>query len=184
MSDRFTEIIDPLALASKGRSIEGKVSLKECKRLLPLLRSDDGEVEFTLNFDIDESGVPRIRGKALATLILQCQRCMEDMEYPVVSKVHLGIVSTRKAAGDLPDNYEPLVCDDETSIVSVLEDELILALPIVAMHKIEECPQGDAFTKQADEVVVDGGDNHANGRENPFAVLEQLKHTQSNDNTD
>ncbi|WP_455217635.1 YceD family protein [Kaarinaea lacus] len=184
MSDRFTEIIDPLALATKGRTVEGKVALKECGRLLPLLRSSEGDIEFSLSFDIDESGIPRVRGKTQATLILQCQRCMEDMEYPVVSKVRLGIVPTRKAAEDLPDNYEPLVRDDETSIVSILEDELILALPIVAMHKVEDCPQGDAFIKHAENTVIDDGNKQDSGRKNPFAVLEQLKHAQSNDKTD
>ena len=184
MSDRFTDSIEPLALATQGRLIEGKVALKELKRLLPLLRSSSGEVEFSLNFETDEAGIPRIRGKVQTMLSLQCQRCMEDMEFPVSSKVRLGIVPSREAAEHLPDNYEPLVCDDETTIVSVLEDELILALPIVAMHKVEDCPQGDAFSIQKDELEEGEMNNGSTDRENPFAVLEQLKSTQTKDKTE
>lgn len=182
MSDRFTETIDPLALASKGRSIEGKIALAELRRVLPLLRSDAGEVEFSLSFNMDEAGIPRIQGRVQATLMLQCQRCMEEMEFSVSSKVRLGIVASRAAAEHLPENYEPLVCDEETTIVSILEDELILALPIVAMHKIEDCPMGDAYPAQKDrETEIDDVDV---GRKNPFAALAQLKSAESEDTTE
>lgn len=177
MSDRFTDCIDPFALASKGQLIEGKIALAELKRVLPLLRSSDGEVVFSLNFDTDEAGIPRIRGKVEARLMLQCQRCMEDMDFSVSSKVQLGIVPTREAAEHLPDNYEPLVRDEETTIVSLLEDELILALPIVTMHKIEDCPMGKAFSKKMADDRETEQDDASTGRSNPFAVLAQLKKT-------
>ena len=181
MSDRYTESIDPYALATQGRLIEGKVALADLKRVLPLLRSSNGEVVFSLNFDIDEMGMPRIRGKVQATLSLQCQRCMEDMEFPVLSRVRLGIVPSREAAKQIPDNYDPLVSDDETSIVSIIEDELILALPIVAMHKIEDCPQGDTFIVKHDGQAGDRPTDVGTGKESPFSVLAKLKSTQSED---
>ena len=181
MSDRYTESIDPYALATQGRLIEGEVALADLKRILPLLRSSNGVVVFSLNFDVDEMGMPRVRGKVQTNLSLQCQRCMEDMEYPVLSRVRLGIVPSREAAKQIPDNYDPLVSDEETSIVSIVEDELILALPIVAMHKIEDCPQGDTYIVKNDG---QGDDKHSNagaGRENPFSVLAKLKSTQTED---
>lgn len=182
MSDRFTESIDPIALATKGRVIEGKIPLAELHRILPMVRSNAGEVDFRLNFNIDEAGIPRVQGKVQATLILQCQRCMEDMEFPVSSKVRLGIVPSREAAEHLPDNYEPLVCDDETTIVSVIEDELILSLPIVAMHTVEECSMGPAFSGQDDRKREQ--DEVSSDRENPFAILAQLKGAHSEDAND
>lgn len=182
MSDRFTESIDPLALASKGRSIEGKIALAELHRVLPLLRSPTGEVEFVLNFKKDEAGIPCIQGRVRATLILQCQRCMGDMKHLVSAKVRLGIVASREAAEHLTENYEPLVCDEETTIVSILEDELILALPIVAMHKVEDCPMGDMFSAQGerDKEITE----ETVAAKNPFAVLAQLKSAESEDKTE
>lgn len=186
MSDRFTEIIDPYALAKQGRSIEGKVALSELKRVLPLLQSSTGEVEFSLDFDTDEAGIPRVRGNVRTKLILQCQRCMEDMEFPVLSKVRLGIVRSRDAAEHLPDSYDPLVCDEDASIISMLEDELILAMPVVAMHNIEDCPQGESFSVlKFKEEQREGERNDAGTeRKNPFAVLAQLKGSQSEDKTE
>jgi uncharacterized protein len=113
---------------------------------------------------------------------------MEEMEYPVSLKVHLGIVSSRKAAETLPDSYDPLVVSgDEISIASILEDELILAMPIVAMHEIKSCPRGEAFNKRNETFGQEesGNENMAESqRKNPFAVLAQLKEAQSAKLTD
>jgi uncharacterized protein len=155
--------------------LEGRLKLAQLKRVLPLVRSDAGDVDYTLNFDIDEGGIPCIKGEVRATLTLQCQRCMEDMDYPVKTKVRLGIVASREAAERLPDKYEPLlVSADEISVASIVEDELILALPIVAMHELKDCPQGEAFVAQTASGAGEE-DTSAARRESPFAVLAQLK---------
>ncbi len=195
MSDRFTDSVEPIALATQGRTVEGKIPLADLKRLGALARSSqslddeskgascevEGIVEFTLCFDIDEGGAPRVGGNVSTIFRLQCQRCMEDMDYPVTLNVRLGIVPSREAAKSLPDSYDPLVVSgNEISIASILEDELILALPIVAMHEIENCSLGktlvnesDKFTQQAEQE-----DLSSSGRKNPFAVLAQLKKNQ------
>lgn len=197
MPNRFTDSVEPFALATQRRTIEGKMPLTEMRRLSTLLRSShkglgneannaeggvEGNVEFTLLFDIDEGGVPRIGGNVSTTIVLQCQRCMEGMDYPVVSKVRLGIVPSHEAAENLPDNYDPLVVSgDEISIASILEDEIMLALPIVAMHEIESCPHGETSNKniEGSDQEVEQKNMASSNRENPFAVLAQLKKTQS-----
>ena len=197
MSDRFTDSVEPFALATQGRTIEGEIPLADLKRLGTLVRSSqsqddenestaggdiEGSVGFTLRFDIDESGAPRIGGNVSTTFRLQCQRCMEDMDYPVTLKVSLGIVPSREAAANLPDSYDPLVVSgDEITITSILEDELILALPIVAMHEIESCSQGKASNNKSGNIDQEAEQENLSSskRENPFAVLAQLKNTQS-----
>lgn len=181
------ETIEPLALATSGRIIEGRLPISSMTRLLPLLVLDttdtSPEVEYVLEFGIDEGGTPRVTGSVTATLPVMCQRCMGLMELPVSTKTQLGIVSTREAAEQLPERYEPLLLptdDDEgISVASIVEDELILALPLVAMHNKEDCPQGDAFLG-----AKDGQEDAATmQRENPFAVLSQLK-TSSSEKSD
>ena len=195
MSNRFTDSVEPFALATQGRTIEGKIPLAELKRLGTLARSSqsqngeskgaassiEGSVEFILCFDIDESGAPRIGGNVSTTLRLQCQRCMEDMDYPLTLKINLGIVPSREAAANLPDSYDPLVVSgDEITITSILEDELILALPIVAMHEIESCSLGKVSSKESGNFdrEVEQENLSPPKRENPFAVLAQLKKNQ------
>lgn len=167
MSDRLEELIDPLSLATKGRSIEGRIPLAKLARLAPSLLSTEGEAEASLRFGIDEGRMPNVSGHVRATLILQCQRCMQGMQYKVDSRIRLGIVTSRKAAESLPEYYDPLlVSGAEIKAADIVEDELILALPIVAMHEMTECPAGGKFQPQGEAEPK---------RENPFAVLAELK---------
>lgn len=182
------EIIEPLALAASGRTLEGRLPLSSLSRLMSLLLqgevTDNGlmqsEVEYLLEFGRDVGNSPIVVGSVKATLPLMCQRCMGPMEFPVTTRTRLGIVSSRAAAEKLPDRYDPLLvlADEEITIASVVEDELILALPQVAMHSNKECPKGDAFLK------AENGEEDAPApqRKNPFAMLAQLKTTQSKNN--
>jgi uncharacterized protein len=66
-------------------------------------------------------------------------------------------------------NYEPwIVLDKMANLNELLEDEILLALPLVNYHDVGECT-GDTFIEEVeaigDEVVSD----------NPFNVLLQLK---------
>jgi uncharacterized protein len=187
------DTIEPLALAARGRILEGRLPLSSLPRLLPLLAEDtaqadpalqNGEVEYRLEFGIDEGGIPCVMGSVKAVLPLTCQRCMETMALRVSTRTRLGIVTSQAAAEQLPERYDPLLvpssavedeADSGITVASIVEDELILALPQVAMHKKEECPQGEAFLGSAkgEEDVA------ATQRENPFAVLSQLKTSQS-----
>jgi len=179
------ETIEPLALAARGRTLEGCLPVSSLLRLLPLLATDgpdsfgQSDVEYLLEFGTDEGGSPRVTGSVKAILPLTCQRCMETMGFPVSTRTRLGIVSSRAAAQQLPECYDPLlVLDDEVTVASIVEDELILALPQVAVHSDEECPQGTAFLNTGDGQE---GVTTARGK-NPFAVLSQLKTSRSEKN--
>jgi uncharacterized protein len=65
--------------------------------------------------------------------------------------------------------YEPLVAQEDTplALVTMVEDELILALPIVPMHPENLCP-----TVLAPGTVAD---SDLDTKEHPFAVLSNLK---------
>lgn len=183
------ETIEPLALAARGRVLEGRLPLSSLPRLMPLLAFTEAEdedaanryvAEYVLEFGVDEGGVPRITGTVNAILPLKCQRCMEAMELPIATHTQLGIVSSRAAAQQLPERYDPLVLtDDEITVANIVEDELILALPLVAMHDSKECPQGNAFLTQNEKGQEDASISQ---RENPFAVLAKLKTSQSEKN--
>jgi uncharacterized protein len=70
----------------------------------------------------------------------------------------------------LPDAYEPVEVDDhgEVDLFQLLEDEVILSLPIVALHADEDC------AVKAEHMSF-GKIESEHERENPFAVLKELK---------
>ncbi|HHH47489.1 MAG TPA: metal-binding protein [Gammaproteobacteria bacterium] len=170
MSDHLGETIEPLSLAEKGRTLSGQLPLRGLDRLCQSLQDEKGVVDVSLHFDKDEVGQPRVMGRLAAVLQLQCQRCMQVMEMPVSVDVRLGIVRTQKQAESLPGNYDPLLVSEQPmTAADIVEDELILALPLVALHEMKSCPAAEALAErdEQDEVVPQ--------RKNPFAVLAELK---------
>ena len=169
MSEHLPEYIDPLRLARQERSVSGSYSLSAMHRLQAYLTDDQGSVEVSLQFGMDDNRLMVIRGELHAELGLLCQRCMEPMRLQVNVPMQLAIVDSEERADALPDDYEPLVVTgDSSSLLEIVEDELILSLPIVAMHEQDQCTATGLLSSSDDDIEVVE-------KENPFAVLSELK---------
>ena len=167
---RLPHQIDPFRLAESGAELSGPIPLKQMRRLLPLLADDSGEISVVLNFDIDELNVPYVKGHITAVLNIICQRCLETLKFPVDQEVLLAWVRNDFEAERLPIRYESyLVEENPLMLKDVVEDELLLALPQVPMHKEKECPASKWLKEQGQEELSE--DNS----ENPFSILANLK---------
>lgn len=156
--------------AKNGFEIHGKWPIKQLNRLKDHLQSDQGDIEAELKFD-RAGPIPYIRGSIKAELVLKCQRCMQSMPYNIEADFKLGMVQNEDQADRLPDEYEPyLVEDDNNHLPDMLEDELLLALPLVAMHDFE-CSEylQDQVSEPEEEVVEE-----TEKKDNPFSVLKDL----------
>ena len=156
--------IEPKRLARNGETISGQYAIHDMQRLCKLLHDHSGHALFSLVFTHD--GEQRrffITGDIKARLVVVCQRCLGGMEFGINSRVYLGIVDDMSEAARLPESCEPLLADPEpVSLLGLIEDELILSLPISARHDTREC--------MAEEINAISG-----VRNNPFAVLQKLK---------
>lgn len=169
MPRRLPDRIDALRRAEQGAELCGYVALARMPRLAGTLYDREGEAYAELRFERDLQGIRFIAGRVAARLRLICQRCLEPMEVRVERGLALGLVRTESEAERLPAEYEPLlVGSGSLAIAEVIEDELILGLPLVALHaEGERCPVHTPYR---------AGDDGARGRgESPFAVLERLK---------
>ena len=140
------------------------------ERALPALMSDAGELQVELNFGKDLDGTRYLAGAIQGEIVLRCQRCLEGMTLPLDLGFRLGLLRDESAVGTLAEGYEPLVVTAEPAyIADIISDEVLLALPIVPLHKdSDEChAHVKAYKPPQDEQ-----------RENPFAVLAELKHKQ------
>jgi uncharacterized protein len=172
-SERLPVHIDPFRMAETRRLLEGTIALAEMARLGESLQDTAGEVSVSLEFGIDNEGIRFIRGRIQAEVSLECQRCLETMRYPIDSEFMLGLVRSSTEAETLPSHYEPLLVEDGPLFLrDIIEDELLLALPIVAMHAPEACGVELNAMPQPDEAQEDDGE--AAG-DNPFAALADLK---------
>ncbi len=165
MSSRLPKQIDPWRVSEQGLSYTGVVELSDFPRLAPLLIRLQGHASYIFRFSRDGLGRPLAAGHAEATLWQTCQRCSQPVAIPVDSDFQLVVVEGLDEAAALSEDFDPLMADDaEINLLDLLEDELLLSLPVVARH--EEC---HAWKFDDEPIAVES-------RENPFRILQKLKH--------
>jgi uncharacterized protein len=178
MCEGLPRSIDPRRLAEQRRSLTGEVGLSRLPRLAQIVVQSDADTGqpvagFELNFGRDAAGRGVVEGRVTATLTLRCQRCNETFSLPVESRFKLALVSGIDEAARLPEDYEPLLPDEDSLDPAVLvEDELLLAVPTVPRHPEGAC-EAPAFDPAAE--ANPDRDPASEDKPNPFAVLSQLK---------
>lgn len=170
-NERLPVELDPFRMAELGRQFKGCIDFKQMQRLLPALESKQGQVETELTFDIDGQGIAFLQGEIRAELVLLCQRCLGEMQFPVVTEFRLALLRHESEVEQLSEEYEPLIVTTvPVRLAEILEDELLLALPGIPKHNMNECLSPDLTreeeTQQDDESAI---------KLNPFAALADLK---------
>jgi uncharacterized protein len=158
-------------MVSARRSFEGTLPIATLSRLREALAGTDGLVQFELDFGRDGLGTDYVAVQAQARLTLTCQRTLEPFVLPVTVDTRLGLIRHERDEAGLPPDYEaPLVPEDgRLNPADVIEDELLLALPLVPVNPDSSLPD-EVTSHDADEDA--DGEGHAG---NPFAVLRELK---------
>lgn len=174
MLGRLPDSVDVHRHAGQGTIFHGTYPLARFTRLGPLLQNTNGNVEAELEFGIDDDGVSFVTGWVRGELTVQCQRCFGPLMIPVDARVSIGLVKDDEQTRNLPEHYEPFLLSDDRHVAlpELIEDELLLALPIVPRHS-HECAATlaailDTVTAAAEDVVPVK-------RENPFAALKTLR---------
>ena len=140
MPEQLPETADFLKQAERSVSLAGEYPLAKLKRLSALLCDAGGSLHARLNFGT-KAGFHSLQGTVDANLPLICQRCLEPMIHQVSGQFKFGLILDEEEINDLPADLEPfLLQGDEQSITDLLEDELLLSLPLAAMHQ-EVCSE-------------------------------------------
>lgn len=123
------------ALGARESVLSGEIELNRFNRLAAMLHSDAGSVTTTLRFRQESGGWLIIDMEYDATVQLVCQRCLEPLDYRVRDHVEMALLESPSLEPHVPQGYEPLVLDEDRLMPAMLiEDELIISLPIVPRH--------------------------------------------------
>lgn len=172
MLARLPEYIDPLHLADKRGELKGQIPVSSLDRLADILFNDTGAVTVELYFG-REGRLAKVEGEIEAVLELECQNCLQAVQWPVKHAVKLGIVTSIDQANRLPEDYEPLLVDEEKILLkSIIEDELLLVLPTFPKHP-HNCLDSKPGNKKVDFLP----NEQQASTENPFSILAKLKNT-------
>lgn len=175
MSAGLPAFLDPLRGAQE-RHYRGALELARMERLGELLSARTGEVAVSVRVAPGPGDALLVDLGLQAELRTQCQRCLRDMTVSLDLRPRVGIVRSVAQGEQLPEGYEPLVPEEDTEapvhgavqLAGLVEDELILAFPIVPMHPLDACPAAQHLEDASQEQAPSAEDN-------PFAVLSGLK---------
>jgi uncharacterized protein len=171
MSVTLPESLDAWRMVSARRSFEGTLPIAAMSRLREALAGSEGVVNFELDFGRDSLGTSFVDVRAQADLLLTCQRTLEPFVLPVTVETRLGLIKAERDEAGLPPDCEPLLIAEDGRInpADVIEDELLLALPLVPVNPESSIADEVTGLEPYDDVVGEGR------AENPFAVLRELK---------
>jgi uncharacterized protein len=161
MSATLPESVDAWRMVSARRSFQGSLPIAAMRRLCEGLADDAGVAQYELDFGRDEYGTAYVDVRVQAPLWLVCQRTLEPFIMPVTVDSRLGMIRSEREESALPPGCEPL-------LVAVIEDELLLALPLVPVNPDGELPE--EVTRPPEEETPT-----ERRPDNPFAVLRELK---------
>ena len=148
--------------------IEFDVPLAELPRLKSRIPGIGGSVRGTACFG-QQSGFAVAEMSLAGTARLQCQRCMQAMELCIESTTNLALILVEADAAEVPDELEPVLArEGRISTGELVEEELLLALPIVPLHEeLAECA-----VPPAAPLIAEEGPEHVTQR--PFEGLAEL----------
>jgi uncharacterized protein len=166
--------IDPIQLAERGARLTGTLPLKGMLRLTQNCLDDSGEVFIDLAFERGEGEkVLLMHGTLHATLRVKCQRCLEAMDLALDASPWFVLARSEKRQDMLGEEPDVLVADKPLSLSGLVEDELLLALPMVPMHELDQCPARAYVAARTDS----GSKQIEEEGKSPFSVLSRLKKT-------
>jgi uncharacterized protein len=156
--------IDSLDFARNRQQISGEISVVQLSRLLDVLDNHQNVLSYTIQGGVDDFGCALLDVGITGTCQLRCQRCLNSMDYAVQveSRLLLRDQTGLDALNDEEEAFDSILADAQLDVLDLLQDEILLSLPIAPKHQTGDCQ------------VADGG-SKAKEKPHPFAVLAGLK---------
>jgi uncharacterized protein len=129
------------ALADRGVTLSGELDIGKLARLKDLLHSDSGSVRATLRFRQRADGWLGAELHVGADVELTCQRCLEPFRQQLSESVNVVVADSDSLPAMVPTGCEPFELEDGRLLpAQMIEDELIVAIPLVPRHaRLEDC---------------------------------------------
>jgi uncharacterized protein len=130
-------VIDPLKFALAGASLDGAVDVARLHRLHDLLRESAGAIQYSLHGAINSEGKPTLKLSLAGSLILECQRCLKALQFSVQLHEELIVARSEREMDSIiqaEDAQECILAGERLSVPELVEDEVLLGLPISAKH--------------------------------------------------
>ncbi|MCZ6560148.1 MAG: YceD family protein [Gammaproteobacteria bacterium] len=158
------DVLNALLAADKKQTVSRLYAPASFTRLEGLLQSTAGELSLNLDFRRDRNNRILLSGDICGKITVRCQRCLEPVSLQLDLPLELVLAERKGNGGEPIAGREAYSCDPlKLELGALVEEEILLALPLVAMHEEdnEDC------RKLIDQSV-------AGDVQQPFADLKNL----------
>ena len=175
--------LDVAVFAKEAGQLDGRWPLRSLERVASSTVAGDGvaeEVEVRWSARGERRSAHggeaqiRLHLQANAQVLQECQRCLSPVRVPLSIERSFLFVHGEDTAARLDADSEDdvLALTRSLDVRELVEDELLLAMPLVPRHEL--CPEPLKVPASADEHTTDFV------QPNPFAALEALKRSRLN----
>ena len=131
-------ISDAFAFCREGRVVEGTLALSSLERLHDLLAEAAGEVSFRIGGLAGEQGESLLHLEVSGSLPLACQRCLEAIPFDLDVDIFLELLpeGAEVSQDEMEDDTRDfLPVAGKLDVAELVEDEILLALPVAPRHE-------------------------------------------------
>jgi len=166
MSDQL--VIDALSFVRNSGLLQGNLPLINLERLHSYLVNTSGELAYLITGQFDEHNRPILRLSIDGSVDLSCQRCLKKMEYGLELETELLLVRNEDELSRYDEDIfvDAIQASNELNVLTLIEDEIILSLPISPRHQDTKCHL--SIITETHETTM---------KEHPFTALASLKRT-------
>ena len=101
-----------------------------------MVLGQEGQVKFSLAFSMDEQSRTLITGNVSAAVNLECQICLGEFLEEISSEINTVVVEELNELFDLDQDQAAFVAVGKyVSLQDIVEDELMMAMPMVPKHR-------------------------------------------------
>lgn len=164
--------VDAYKLVDNNQQFNARIDSSKLLRLSDAVIRCSTPVSCEVEFSRDQEGNRIMSGSCHTQVVMICQRCLGEVTLDIDSSFELGLVFNDEQARQLPRRLEPAELDEQgqLDLWTVIEDEVLLALPPFPTHSEDECQLLQTESEPEPETTDSDGK-----RPNPFDVLAQLK---------
>ena len=140
--------VDSFRFAQAAQIWRGGAAVGDFPRLAEALPESSGPLTYQVRGFTDADRRPGLELEVETTVTLVCQRCLEPMPVRLKARRVLYLARTEDEAERLEQQMdqisgaEALVAPGLLDLATLVEDEVLLGLPLIPRHDEGQCPAG------------------------------------------
>jgi len=163
---------DALKLAAEGTSLSGKIDARALQRVADRLAPGEGaaQIAWSIAGAHDALQRPALIVAIEGSLPLNCQRCLHAFDAPLSQRTRLMLARDEAELKrlDADELDEVVLATAFLDVHTLVEDEVLLSLPLAPHHADGGCAQGTGW-------AAEGAQGAGPGERSPFASLAGVK---------